>query len=165
MEEQNDQDVQQQKKLDEIKFSSPIAAESIETEKHESENESSDDDDDDNGFEDEDDDEEENEEADKLISMLGKIVLYFYTLNWSIFNIQCLGKRTSSGSQDDDGDDNDEDDMPKFVRDDLTAIETSNIIPRTKRRAALASGLITKNSSVRSSNSIVSTSKIYDSDD
>ena len=80
--------------------------------------------------------------------------------------LHTLNKRTSSGSQDDDGDDEDEDDTPKFVRNNLTAIKTSNIIPINKRRAtALASGLITKNSSVRSSNSIVSTSKIYDSDD
>lgn len=49
-----------------------------------------------------------------------------------------IGKRPSS-AKDDEGDD--EDRPAKTVKEDYEAIDSSNIIPRGKRRAALASGL------------------------
>ena len=51
-----------------------------------------------------------------------------------------LGKRGSSSSAADE-DDDDDDGETKFVADDLEAIDASNIIPRSKRRSALNSGL------------------------
>jgi hypothetical protein len=43
----------------------------------------------------------------------------------------------NGGEEDDDGDD-----TPKIVADDLSALDRANIIPKSKRRAALRSGLV-----------------------
>ena len=69
------------------------------------------------------------------------------------------------GEDEDDDDGNDNDDLGAdtvFVAEDLSGvIEASNIIPRTKRRSALASGLVRASGATSSS----SAKRAIDSDD
>ena len=70
--------------------------------------------------------------------------------------------------KDDENDDGEEDDIenPKYVEEDLSFIkESGNIIPRSKRRAALASGLVRSDINRPSLGSSSAAAKSFDSDD
>lgn len=59
-------------------------------------------------------------------------------------------RKTSSGDESDEVDDEDE---VKIVHDDLDGIDTSNIIPRSRRRAAINSGLVRNTPPAKSTSS------------
>jgi hypothetical protein len=73
-------------------------------------------------------------------------------------------KLEASSDEDDDDDDDEDEDGPKIVDEEFEGIDRTNIIPRSSRRAALASGLARTNAS-SSSSSVASKSKTRDDDD
>ena len=74
-------------------------------------------------------------------------------------------KPKTQDDDDDEDDDGDDDDAPKYVKDDLDDIQSSNIIPRGTRRAALASGLVRSRLSDSKRSPHSTTSRICDDSD